>query len=59
MREKMVTAVELAKFAEKNGWIMIEKNEKVNDNFIRYLTPSGQRVIVEFHEDGSIMRIYP
>ena len=58
----MVTAVELAKFAEKNGWLVVEKGEESKINnlaFIRYLTPSGQRVIVEFHEDGSIMRIYP
>ncbi len=55
----MITAIELAKFAEKNGWIVVEKNEETDDGFIRFLTPAGQKVIVQFHKDGSIMRIYP
>lgn len=51
----MIEAIKLAKFAEKNEWIVIEKG----DDFIRYLTPSGQRVLVEFFQDGSIQRVYP
>lgn len=48
-----IKALELAKFAEKNGWIVVSK-----DNVhIRYLTPQGQIVFVGFYEDGSIQRI--
>ena len=51
-----VTAVELAKFAEKYDWIVIERDDDAH----RYLTPSGQRVVVEFAaKDGSILRVYP
>ena len=55
----MLSWAELGKFAEKNGWIVVEKNEETDDDFIRFLTPAGLRVIVEFNKDGSIMRIYP
>lgn len=51
----MITAFELANFAEKNGWVVIDKG----DDYIRYLTPSGQKVFIEFYEDGSIKRVYP
>lgn len=50
----MITAVALALFVDKNGWIVIEKNEY---DFIRYLTPAGQMVTVEFKEDGCILQI--
>jgi len=50
-----VKAIELAEFAEKNGWIVLDK---VKD-FTRYLTPSGQRVLVEFDEDGKVWKVYP
>lgn len=55
----MIKAIELAKFAEKHGWIVIDKEEAKEDNFIRYLTPSGNKVIVEFNEEGGIERVYP
>lgn len=55
----MITRLQFVKFAEESGWIVIEKGEKPLDNFFRYLTPSGQKVLVEFKEDGSIQRIYP
>jgi hypothetical protein len=55
----VITAIELAKFAASHGWIVIEKNESEDENFIRYLTPAGQRVLVEFNQDGSVSRVYP
>jgi len=53
----MITALELAKFAEKNGWIVIAKEETSAENYIRFLTLSGQTVMVTFYQDGSIQRI--
>ena len=55
----MLKALELAKFAEKNGWIVIEKEEGKDDDYIRFLTPSGQRVLVQFSSDGQISNVYP
>jgi len=55
----MIKAIELAHFAEKNGWIAIDKGDSKDSSYIRYLTPSGQRILVEFSEDGSIYRVYP
>ena len=51
----MIDAIKLAKFAEENGWIVVDKD----DNYTRYLTSSGQRVLVEFYPDGSMSRVYP
>lgn len=53
----MIEAIKLAKFAEKNGWIVINKKKDDLDNFIRYLTPQGQIVSLTFWEDGSIHEI--
>lgn len=59
----MLKAFDLAEFAEKNGWIVIERNEEndeeLDDDFIRYLTPAGRRVIIGFNKDGSISTVYP
>lgn len=55
----MIKAIELAQFAEKNGWIVIDKEETKTNNYIRYLTPSGQRILVQFSEDGSVESVYP
>lgn len=55
----MIKAVELAKFAEKHGWIVIDKEETKDEDYIRWLTPSGQKVFVVFNEDGSILKVYP
>ncbi len=53
----MITTVELARFAEKCGWIIVDQAKNELDNYIQYLTPSGQKVLVRFNEDGSIDRI--
>ena len=54
----MIEAIKLADFAEKNGWIVIDKREIANnENFIRYLTPQGQIVFVGFYDDGSIHKV--
>ena len=54
----MIEAIKLAEFAEKNGWIVIDKKgDALEEDFIRYLTPQGRIVFVDFHEDGSIYKI--
>ena len=54
----MIEAIKLADFAEKNGWIVIDKREIANnENFVRYLTPQGQIVFVGFYDDGSIHKV--
>lgn len=55
--ETMIKAVELAQFAEKNGWIVVDKGDEPGDNYIRFLTPQGNIVGVRFYDDGSIDRI--
>ena len=55
----MVKAIELARFAEKNGWIVVDKSETEDEDYIRYLTPSGGRVLVEYGPDGKILKVYP
>lgn len=47
-------AIKLAEFAEKNGWIVVDQGKDDDgDSYIRYLTPSGGIVLVEFNKDGS------
>jgi len=53
----MIKAVELARFAEKNGWIVVAKGDEAGNNFIRFLTPQGNTVLVQFYDDGSIDRV--
>ena len=55
----MITAVKLAEFAEQHGWIVIESRDEENGSYLRFLTPSGRRVLVEYNKNGSIRRIYP
>ena len=58
----LANPVELAKFAEKNGWLLTEKSDeedlKLDDDYLCYLTPQGREVIVKFWTtDGSIKEI--
>jgi hypothetical protein len=57
-----ISALELANFAEKNGWVLTEKSDaddlKFNDDYLVYLTPQGREVVVGFWEDGSIQKIH-
>lgn len=58
----LTNGVELAKFAEKNSWLLIEKSGeedlKLEDDYLCYLTPQGKTVIVKFWiTDGSIKEI--
>ena len=57
----LVAALALARFAEKNGWLLAEKSDaddlKIGDDFICYLTPQGREVLVRFEENGSIKKI--
>ena len=54
----MIEAIKVAEFAEKNGWLVIGKKEKaLDEDFLRYLTPQGHIVYVEYYRDGSIRRI--
>ena len=53
----MITAIKLAEFAEKNEWIVLEKEDSEDESYIRYLTPAGRKVFVVFYGDGSIQRI--
>ncbi len=55
-------SVEVARFAEKNRWLLIEKAGKedlgLEDDYCCYLTPQGNRVAVMFNiTDGSIKEI--
>jgi len=56
-----VTAFEIGKFAEKNNWIVINQSDKddlkLGDDFICFLTPQGNQVIVGYEQDGSIKKI--
>ena len=45
-----VTIEQVDRFAEKNGWMAIRQSEE----YICYLTPRGQVVIILVGEDGSI-----
>lgn len=53
----MIKAVELARFAEKNSWIVVDKGDDAGDNYIRFLTPQGNIVLVRFYEDGSVHKV--
>lgn len=57
----LISAAELARFAAKNGWSLIEKSGeddlKLGDDYLCYLTPQGREVFVKFWEDGSIQKI--
>ena len=48
-----LTETKLAKFAEKNRWILIEEVRQQEKNELdhkRYLTPSGRRVLVKLNK---------
>lgn len=58
----LTNGVELAKFAEKNSWLLTEKSDeedlKLEDDYLCYLTPQGREVVVRFWTtDGSIKGI--
>jgi len=58
----LTNSLELARFAEKNGWLLIEKSDKedlkLEDDYLCYLTPQGRTVIVKiWMTDGSIKNI--
>ena len=57
----MVTAVELALFAEKYDWLVIEKSTpedlKLEDDFQRFLTPQGKIVLVRYASEGKVKEI--
>jgi len=58
----LASAVELARFAEKNNWLLIEKSGeedlKIENDYLRYLTPQGKTVVVNFWiTGGSIKQI--
>jgi len=53
----MIKAIELFKFAEKNGWIVIDKGDEAGNDYIRFLTAQGNTVLVRFYKDGSIHKI--
>ncbi len=55
----MITPIELARFAEKYDWLVVDKKETAEEDYIRFLTPAGQKVVVQFTEDGTIKSIYP
>ena len=58
----LTNGVELAKFAEKNGWLLTDKSGKddleLEDDYLCYLTPQGKTVIVKvWMADGKISQI--
>ena len=57
----LTTALEIVKFADKNGWVLIAKRDDSDKilgvDYISYLTPHGTIVSVEFYPDGNISRI--
>ena len=48
----VANGVELARFAEKSGWLLTGKSDaddlKLNDDYLCYLTPQGNTVIVKY-----------
>ena len=59
----LIGALELAEFAKKNNWVLTQKSDEddleIGDDYICYLTPQGNRVLVRFWADGSIKEIIP
>ena len=55
----MIKWLELAKFAELHRWLVVDKATTENEDYIQFLTPAGQKIIVWFKPDGSVERIYP